>query len=153
MIYFGYCTLLAEAEMARLCPAAKPLGVATLRGYELCFSAFQGQPEAGSCDIAVKERHLMWGLLFEMVPSEYDALDIMAGVDKGHLARIEITVHTPEGQSLAVTTYQNPTPAGPHYPTAAYTAPILAGAQALNLPKSYQDELKTIIQAAQQKSA
>ncbi|MCB0026518.1 MAG: gamma-glutamylcyclotransferase [Anaerolineales bacterium] len=147
MLYFGYCTLLDVAEMARFCPGAKPAGVAQLTGYQLCFSRYQSDPTGGSCDIVARPGHRMWGLLYEMIPAEYDELDRLAGVDKGHLARIDILVTLADGRRLAVTTYQNPGPAGPFTPTPAYCEPILRGAQAIELPATYIAELNEIIAA------
>ena len=147
MFYFGYCTLLDVTEMARFCPDAQPAGVAQLTGYELCFSRYQSDPTTGSCDIVAHPGHRMWGLLYEMIPDEYDALDRLAGVDKGHLRRIDILVTLAAGQRVAATTYQNPTPAGSFTPTAAYCEPILRGARAIDLPTTYIAELKEIIAA------
>ena len=147
MLYFGYCTLLDVAEMARFCPGAVPAGVAQLTGYELCFSRYQSDTTAGSCDIVSHPGHRMWGLLYEMIPAEYDALDLLAGVDKGHLARIDILVTRADGQRLAATTYQNPRPAGSFTPTLDYCEPILRGARAIDLPATYIAELNHIIAA------
>jgi hypothetical protein len=147
MFYFGYCTLLDVAEMARLCPGAQPAGLAQLTGYQLCFSRYQSDPTAGSCDIIACPGHRMWGMLYEMIPAEYDAFDLMAGVDKGHLARVDILVTLADGQRLAATTYQNPAPAGHFTPTTAYCAPILRGAEALALPATYINELNEIMVA------
>lgn len=150
MIYFGYCTLLDVPEMRRLCPGARPLGIAQLPGFELCFSAFAGDSEAGGCDLKVRDGGVMWGLLYEMVSGEYAELDVMAGVGEGHLERIDVQVSTEDGASVAATTYRNPAPSGPFRPSAAYTAPILAGAEALGLPGPYFAELEAIIAASQQ---
>lgn len=149
MLYFGYCTMLEAAEMHRLCPGSTPLRVYQMVGYRLRFSAFHDAPDQGSCDLEQVPGHAMWGLLYEMVPEEYDALDIMAGVDKGHLSRIDITVTNDGGESRAATTYRSPQPGGPFSPTASYTRPILAGARELGLAADYIGELEGIVAAAQ----
>ncbi len=148
MPYFGYCTMLEEAEMHRLCPASKPLGVYRMEGYRLRFSAFHDALDQGSCDLDLAPGHRMWGLLYDMVDAEYDALDLMAGVDKGYLGRIDITVTNDAGDSRAATTYRSPNPGGPFSPTAAYTRPILAGARELGLAADYISELEGIVAAA-----
>lgn len=148
MLYFGYCTMLEAAEMHRLCPGSTPLGVYGMAGYRLRFSAFHDAPEQGSCDLEAAPGHHMWGLLYEMVTEEYDALDIMAGVDKGYLSRIDITVTNEAGESRAATTYRSPQPGGPFSPTAAYTRPILAGARELGLDPGYIAELEDIVASA-----
>lgn len=148
MLYFGYCTMLERAEMRRLCPGAKPLGVYRLEGYRLRFSAFHDDRSRGSCDLEERPGHRMWGLLYEMVPEEYAALDLMAGVDKGYLARIDITVTNEPGESRAATTYKSPAPGGPFGPSAAYVRPILTGARELDLPAEYVEELEEIVAAA-----
>ena len=148
MLYFGYCTMLELAEMLRLCPGSKPLGVYQLAGYRLRFSAFHDACDQGSCDLEEMPGHRMWGLLYEMVPDEYDALDIMAGVGKDYLGRIDITVTSDRGETQAATTYRSPKPGGPFSPSAAYTRPILAGARELNLSAEYIRELEDIVAAA-----
>ena len=149
MLYFGYCTMLEAAEMHRLCPGSTPLGVYQLQGYRLRFSAFHDAPGEGSCDLEALAGHRMWGLLYEMVPAEYDALDLMAGVDRGYLSRLEITVSNEAGDTRAATTYKSPNPGAPFKPTTAYTRPILAGARELKLPGDYCRELDSIVAAAQ----
>jgi hypothetical protein len=148
MLYLGYCTMLELAEMHRLCPGSKPLGVYQMEGYRLRFSAFHDALDQGSCDLEVAPGHRMWGLLYDMVDAEYDALDLMAGVDKGYLSRINITVTNDAGESRAATTYRSPNPGGPFSPTAAYTRPILAGARELGLAADYIGELEGIVAAA-----
>ena len=149
VLYFGYCTMLEAAEMHRLCPGARPLGIYQLVGYKMRFSAFHDSPSQGSCDLDVLDEHRLWGLLYDMVPAEYDALDLMAGVDKGYLHRIEIGVVNDAGETRAATTYCSPNPGGPFKPTRAYTRPILAGARELSLPASYIQELEGIVKTAQ----
>jgi hypothetical protein len=149
MIYFGYCTLLDAQEMRRLCPSAKPIGLARLVGYRLCFSTFADAPTQGACNLERVTGHEMWGLLCDMDEEEYDALDLKAGVDKGYLRRIEITVTTEGDEERTVTTYANPPPAGPYRPSAEYTRPILAGAKALALPAAYVEELEHIVATSQ----
>ena len=148
MLYFGYCTMLELVEMLRLCPGSKPLGVHQMTGYRMRFSAFHDAPDQGSCDLEEMAGHRMWGLLYEMVPEEYDALDVMAGVGKGYLGRIDISVTNDHGETRAATTYRSPKPGGPFRPSAAYTRPILAGAQELDLPAEYIGELEDIVAAA-----
>ena len=147
MLYFGYCTMLESAEMNRLCPGAKALGVYQMTGYRLRFSSFHDAPEQGSCDLETVPAHDMWGLLYDMVPAEYDALDIMAGVPKGYLARIAVEVANAEGDRRLATTYKSPNPGGPFSPSDAYVRPILSGARELVLPAYYVEELDAIVAA------
>ena len=149
VLYFGYCTMLESAEMHRLCPGSRALGVYQLVGYKMRFSAFHDSPSQGSCDLDVAAGHQMWGLLYDMVPAEYDALDLMAGVDEGYLQRIDINVTNEVGETRAATTYRSPNPGGPFKPTSAYTRPILAGARELSLPTKYIQELDDTVNAAQ----
>ena len=140
--------MLELAEMLRLCPGSKPLGVYQLVGYRLRFSAFHDARDQGSCDLEEMPGHRMWGLLYEMVPEEYDALDVMAGVGKDYLGRIDIAVTNDRGETQAATTYRSPKPGGPFSPSATYTRPILAGARELNLSAEYIRELEEIVAAA-----
>lgn len=147
-LYFGYCTMLEAAEMRRLCPGAVALGVYELDGYRLRFSSFHDDPSRGSCDLTEMPGHRMWGLLYEMVPAEYDELDRLAGVPNGYLERIDVSVSRAGTQSRAATTYKSPRPGGAFSPPPAYTRPILAGARELGLPDEYVRELAGIIERA-----
>lgn len=150
MIYFGYCTLLDKEKMKEFCPTAVGLEIAQLSGYKMCFSKFHDSNTEGSCDLEKLPGNKVWGLRYEISSEEYDALDILAGVDKGHLKRIEIEVTDKDGITLPATTYINPNPGGPFRPTPEYTKPIMVGAKALKLPQEYITELETIIKSAQQ---
>ena len=148
ILYFGYCTMLEAAEMRRLCPGAEPLGVYQMEGYRLRFSAFHDDSTKGSCDLETSKGHRMWGLLYRMVPAEYDALDVMAGVDRGYLSRIDVDVFNADGEQLQATTYKSPQPGGPFSPAESYTRPILDGARELELPPAYIAELDAIVAAS-----
>ena len=146
--YFGYCTMLEAAEMKRLCPGARALGVYQLSGYRMRFSRFHDEPTQGSCDLEVLDGHRLWGVLYEMVGTEYDALDVMAGVDRGYLQRIDVTITNDNGDTRCATTYRSPRPGGAFKPSVAYTRPILAGAGELRLPAAYIQELEAIVAMA-----
>jgi gamma-glutamylcyclotransferase (GGCT)/AIG2-like uncharacterized protein YtfP len=150
MVYFGYCTLLDVEKMKGFCPKAEPVGVAQLRDYRMCFSSFSGDSTNGGCNLEQLLGHKMWGLLYEITKEEFDALDVISGVDKGHFKRINITVADKKGKQFSATTYVNPNPGAPFRPSMEYTRPILVGARALQLPEEYIIELEQIIRSAQQ---
>ena len=96
MKYFGYCTLLDVAEMAKYCAGAKAVEIGRLKGYRVCFSTYGPGSDAGGCNLEKVEGEEIYGLLYEMTEQEFEALDKIAGVEKGYYKRLEAAV-TVEG--------------------------------------------------------
>jgi gamma-glutamylcyclotransferase (GGCT)/AIG2-like uncharacterized protein YtfP len=153
MLYFAYCTLLDVDEMKKYCPTAEPAGIGSISGYRLCFATYSRESTGGGCNLEEAAGEEMLGLLYEMSAEALDALDSIAGVDKGYYKKIDVVVTGQDGEGIAAITYVIPEPGGPFRPSAAYTRPILAGARALQLPAEYVAGLETTIEAAQQAAA
>ncbi len=93
MYYFAYGANLNKRAMARRCPAAKAIGVATLHDYRLCFKRFADiSPMPGSC---------VMGALWEITPRCVRALDEFEGPEY-----VQITVSVKiESQTMTAMAY------------------------------------------------
>ncbi|MDX2144270.1 MAG: gamma-glutamylcyclotransferase family protein [Rhodospirillaceae bacterium] len=93
MLYFAYGSNLNIAGMKRRCPAARPVGVAVLRGYRLCFRRY--------ADIAVDAEASVPGALWELTPACVRALDAYEGAD---YPKIKISVEH-DGKAVEAMAY------------------------------------------------
>lgn len=146
--YYAYCTLLDTGEMRKFCPKAAPTVIARLTGYRVAFTYYGPRDIGGGCNLEHAPGHEIYGLVYELSDEEYDELDRISGVDRGYYHRVDLTLTTVDGDTITASTYVMPNPGGPFRPTTAYTRPILAGAEALNLPPDYQGELQETVRAA-----
>ncbi len=153
MLYFAYCTLLDIDEMGKYCPTAKPTGIARLSGYKVSFATYSQVSSGGGCNLEEVSGEEILGLLYDMSPEALEALDSIAGVDKGYYKKIDISVRGKDGAEMPAITYVIPEPGGPFQPSTDYTRPILAGARALRLPPAYIEKLESIIKAAQESTS
>ena len=153
MLYFAYCTLLDVDEMGKYSPSAKPTGIARLSGYRVSFATYGQGSSGGGCNLEEAGDEEILGLLYEMSPEALEALDAIAGVDKGYYKKIDISVSGKDGTEIAAITYVIPEPGGPFQPSADYTRPILAGARSLQLPPVYVEKLESIIKTAQESAS
>lgn len=73
MYYFAYGANVNKRGMARRCPAAKAIGLATLDGYKLCFRQF--------ADISAESGNAVTGVLWDVTPACLRSLDRYEGAD------------------------------------------------------------------------
>lgn len=81
MLYFAYGANLNKRGMAMRCHAARPLGLAVLKNYRLCFKRY--------ADIIQSEGHEVHGALWEITPACVRALD---GYEGGDYRQVAVTV-------------------------------------------------------------
>jgi gamma-glutamylcyclotransferase len=145
MLYFAYCTLLDESEMARYCPGAVARGTGRISGWRVGFAAYAAG--RGGCQLIPEPGHEVYGLLYELSDAEMAGLDEISGVPQGFYRRIDVQVTGADGATIPAITYLIPDPVGHFAPSDEYVRPILAGARAVALPESYIAELEAVIAA------
>ncbi len=91
MLYFAYGTNLNLRDMRRRCPAAKPVGAATLKDHKLVFRHF--------ADLAPESGSTVSGALYEITPGCQRALDAYEGKD---YRQVTLSVETAEGPREAM---------------------------------------------------
>jgi gamma-glutamylcyclotransferase (GGCT)/AIG2-like uncharacterized protein YtfP len=145
MLYFAYCTLLDQTEMARFCPGAVAGDVGRISGWRVGFAAYSAG--RGGCQLHPEPGHDVYGLLYELSDAEMAGLDEISGVPQGFYRRIDVQVTPSSGRSIRAITYLIPDPVGPFAPPDDYVRPILVGARAVGLPEAYIAELDDIVAA------
>ena len=82
---YGSNMLNARLQAPERCPSARPLGVAELSGYELCWHK-KSRDGSGKCDIVKSDRPgaSVFGVLFEIACSEKANLDRAEGLGAGY---------------------------------------------------------------------
>lgn len=146
--YFAYCTLLDTDEMHKFCPHAESTIVASESGYRVTFARYDSSGPGGGCNLQEAPGHRIYGLVYELSDDEFDQLDRISGVDRGYYRRVELQLRGADGEMMNAWTYVMPNPGDAFRPSASYVQPILAGAEASNLPADYRAELREIVRVA-----
>jgi len=115
MHYFAYGANLNKRGMARRCPAAKPVNVARLEGYKLCFKRH--------ADIIAAPGAYVMGAVWELTPACVRALDAFEGDD---YAQINVSV-TVDGKTIAAMAYAMTTQAALAPPAMDYARELAVG--------------------------
>ena len=122
--------------------SAKPLGIATLKGYCLKWHK-RSNDESGKCDIVEtgNPADIVYGVLYEFDPYEKPKLDRAEGLGCGYADKaIEVSL---EGKSCKAITYLTELIDSHLKPYDWYKAFVVAGAKQNKLPNDY---IKTLEQ-------
>lgn len=115
MFYFSYGSNLNKRSMALRCPGAKPVGLATLRNYKLCFRRY--------ADITLEQGAEVIGAVWEITPAHARALDQFEGNDYGQI-QISVVCNAAELQAMAYA-MRAPQPLAP--PSIEYVREVTLG--------------------------
>ena len=140
MHYFAYGTLLVENSMRAVCPSAKNVGYMRLEGYEMAFGNCAREGLAG-CTLIKKDGAVTYGIQYELTDQDMAKMDAAAEVDTEQWVHMPITLIDKDGNEVSSSTYVIPGELSPWRPTPQYVAPIYAGLETANFPKSYKDQL------------
>lgn len=144
VLYFAYGTLLGTAAMSEYCPAAAPVGQATLTGYEFCFERFGPGPAEGGCSLVSVEGATTKGLLYQMPASDWATLREASGEHIGYEV-LPITVVLEDGTPVAANTLTVKGPIGPFRPSDQYLSLVIDGAASAGLPHDYRAKLDGLV--------
>jgi hypothetical protein len=142
--YFAYANLMDIDLIHGVAPSARAIGIACLKDYELTFGKTTDGAYEGA-RLARLEGAETWGVHYELSEADMAAMDKSAGTDKGHWAHKSVVLHTPDGRTMASTTYDIPAPSGPAGAPAHYKVPLLKGARANQLPPAYIEKLERLL--------
>ncbi len=133
--YFAYGSNMSWRRFRNRVPAAKILGVATLKGHKLEFHKVSSDG-SGKCDIAESMTSEVLGVLFEFPHSEKGTLDRVEGLNPGYDEKV-VEVHLDFNRKERATTYFA-TKVDPNIrPYTWYKRHVLEGAKEAKLPKFY----------------
>ena len=104
MKYFAYGANLCKANMARLCPNAKPLISAALPNYKLMFTLSSRTEGGGTATVKLVHGERVPGALYEIDSACLRALDKYENYPRDY-NRIEVIVFNDFGDAVEAVTY------------------------------------------------
>lgn len=137
-LYFAYGSNLWHTQMAERCPAASPLGRATLDGYDVMIMG------RGYATIVPREGWTAHGGLWRLSDNCVDSLDRWEGTDGGSYVHDTTEVERLDGSRVEVMTYVA-TDDSAGRPTPEYATRILDGAQDFDLPDHWVAHLNDVL--------
>ena len=132
-LYFAYGSNMSTADMARRCPASRPLGPARLMRHRFFIMA------SGYASVARDPVRCVHGLLWELALADVRALDVYEEIARGLFFKATQPVITARGAKRALIYIGARSEAGPPLP--GYMEGVLAAATAWRLPAAYLREL------------
>jgi gamma-glutamylcyclotransferase (GGCT)/AIG2-like uncharacterized protein YtfP len=139
-LYFAYGTNMDRRAMAQRCPRSRALGRARLARHRLFFM------DCGLASVMPDAKACVYGVLWELAPSDVGALDRYEEVGRGlYRKRLTPVLREPSGSSQALIYVSAGRTAGA--PHAEHFATILAAAQDWALPPAYLAYLQQLSQA------
>jgi len=118
-------------------PSAEPVGCFTLNEHDLRFHK-SSKDGSGKCDayFTSETGNAIYGVLFEIDPSDKPALDKAEGLGYGYDEK-EVTVSANDGYSIKATTYVATNIDVSLKPYSWYVNHVLVGAREGSLPSDY----------------
>lgn len=143
MLVFAYGSNMDDAQLKKRCPNAAFVGIAALRGYQLCFPRLSKNRGCGVSSVIRAVGHDVWGVVHRLNNEDLASLDREEGfrsdrpADKNGYNRIPVSVEM-NGVPTHVETYIAVATANPPPPTREYLDLIRNGARHHRLPDAYQ---------------
>ncbi|MEE3332077.1 MAG: gamma-glutamylcyclotransferase family protein [Myxococcota bacterium] len=73
-LYFAYGSNMSTARLRERIPSARPRGAASITGHKLVCNK-QGKDGSGKANLEVASKTTAWGVVFEVLPSDWPRLD------------------------------------------------------------------------------
>lgn len=149
-LYFAYGSNMCLDQMARRCPASRPVGLARLMRHR-----FVVMPE-GWASVARAPRGEVWGLVWELAHADVPALDRYESVGTGLYSKVVQNILASPGKGgaggprRALVYVGRPGEGG--VPQPGYMEGILAAANSLGLPQAYCASLESFLPKASRKA-
>jgi gamma-glutamylcyclotransferase len=140
MLYFAYGSNMLIEQIRERAPSAASLGVASLRGYKLCWHKPGAMDHSGKCDVVSSPGSaVVYGVLYEIAEGDFDRLDKAETGYRRALANVEHAAKT-----VGAWVYFANTQDKSLRPYTWYKAIVVAGARRAHLPESYIAQLEAV---------
>ena len=149
-IYFAFGSNMDARQMARRCPGARSLGLASLAQHRLVFRGPSKNRGGGVASVDPWSEGSVEGLLWEISAQDIQTLDRVEGAPHWY-ERVEVEVVSSGGTKEAALLYRLPTSVTEMEPTDAYYAQIVAACDSLGLDASPVADARARGRAAEQR--
>jgi len=152
MLYFAYGSNMDAAQMNERCPSAKFVCRAKLPAHRLAFTRRSLRRGCGVADVLRDKTKHVWGVVYELVESDLDALDRDEDFRPGRpdnqnnytRENCHVWHEGDENRPLLATIYRGHPQPNPPLPDWDYKNLIVTGARHWKLPPYYIQELEAI---------
>jgi cation transport regulator ChaC len=136
--YFAYGSNLCRTIFVER-RGLQPLEIrrARLDGHRLTFDLPVGPGERGVANLVADPAAATWGVCYLLDATACDRLDRTEGVHRGYYRRLEVSVVTDDGASLAAFAYQGSASVVGRKPSRRYLGLLLDGAREHGLPEEW----------------
>lgn len=151
--YFGYGsnmdprTFLGRRKMRPL-----QVRVSRLDDYALRFDLPVGRGERAVANVVPMRGEHVWGVAFEIPPSQAKHLDRTEGVGRGAYRRRAVKLESEERSPFDAFTYHSPRGVAGRKPSRRYMGLLLRGARYYGLPEDYVTWLRSFELAVDERS-
>jgi gamma-glutamylcyclotransferase (GGCT)/AIG2-like uncharacterized protein YtfP len=137
MFYFAYGSNMDHHQMlVERCPGASFVGPAVLDEHCLFFDGYSAYWAGAVANIDALENDEVWGGLFEITETHFNALDEFEGCPRYYSRKlIDVIIQGTARKVAAWTYYREPHPVGT--PSRRYIEAVLRGARDCCLPEEY----------------
>ena len=137
VLCFAYGSNMCEGRLKERVPSAKPIDVASLKGYSLKFhKASRDGSAKADASFTGDQRDLVWGVLYEVDAAEKPKLDEAEGLGRGYEEKA-VRVTTPSKQDYEAVMYYATSIDASLEPYSWYVRYVVEGAKQHNLPADY----------------
>ena len=145
MNYFAYGSNMSTARLRIRVPSAVAKGVVRLSGHKLAWHKV-GKDDSGKCDIVRDEEgSCVFGVLFEIDPTDKEKLDVHEGAGSGYETRQVEVVEERSGKVHRAFTYCATKTDPGIKPFTWYKNHVLLGAREHQLPPSYIEAIESVV--------
>ena len=131
-LYFAYGSNLRVTRMCGRVPSARPLGVASLRGYRLTVDK-HGRDGSGKANLRAEDGATVWGALYELDATHWKFLD---ACEPGY-SRLTVQAELRRTAPVEAQTYRSGLLTDEPVPFASYKQLLVDGAREHGLPDEW----------------
>ncbi len=139
-LYFAYGSNMSTARMQERVSGARAIGRARLLGMRLVFNKLSTIDGSAKANLAASPGDVVWGVLFEIDPAKWSALD----KSEGGYDRIAMEVVDDTDHVVLAQTYVSAQLTDDPRPTEPYRRLIVESALEHGLPEDYVDALEVM---------
>ena len=144
MYYFAYGSNLSSRYIHDYTPSAAFVMRAALPNYKVEFRHYSENLGGGISSIVETPGSLVRGVIYEVLESELEALDILESVPQGIYRRDTYLLLGEDGEWQRGDLYRVSKPTGPYTPSHEYVEFMIEGAREHGLDDDYVEQLVAI---------